>query len=212
MEVSVRPGPEVAVTIAAVVALQAVAEHVAPDDPVIERYFTGKHGIGMRRAREANPAFAAQSHLEVRMILEVPGDLMATNVEAAATGTLSDPVLADFEMKGISTAHAQTEFRKRKALGKTLWLTRAREPRGPDLYRSASRIGHTSRASGIHQQIAKPPGAAAIRQCQTQKPHLVAPTHREPRVGFVEGCGFRKFWHANSGNSGTLCYRRQELL
>src|SRR5437016_11612349 len=80
MEVSVRPGPEVAVTIAAVVALQAVAEHVAPDDPVIERYFTGKHGIGMRRAREANPAFAAQSHLEVRMILEVPGDLMATNV------------------------------------------------------------------------------------------------------------------------------------
>src|SRR5207302_8237130 len=93
MEVSVRPGPEVAVTIAAVVALQAVAEHVAPDDPVIQRYFTGKHGIGMRRAREANPAFAAQSHLEVRMILEVPGDLMATNVEAAATGTLSDPGL-----------------------------------------------------------------------------------------------------------------------
>src|SRR5207302_2662501 len=28
----------------------------------------------------------------------------------------------------------------------------------------------------------------------------------------VVRCGFRKFWHANSGNSGTLCYRRQELL
>src|SRR5436853_2802817 len=128
MEVSVRPGPEVAVTIAAVVAMQAVAEHIAPDDPVIQRYFTGKHGIGMRRAREANPAFAAQSHLEVRMILEVPGDLMATNAQAAATGTLSDPVFADFAMTGVSTAHAQSESGKRKALGKTLWTTRAGRP------------------------------------------------------------------------------------
>ena len=29
---------------------------------------------------------------------------------------------------------------------------------------------------------------------------------------FANWCGFRKFWHANSGNSGTVYVRRQDLL
>jgi antirestriction protein ArdC len=27
-----------------------------------------------------------------------------------------------------------------------------------------------------------------------------------------QGCGFRKFWHVNSGNSGTVCTGWQDLL
>ena len=30
-------------------------------------------------------------------------------------------------------------------------------------------------------------------------------------VPVVYWCGFRKFWHVNSGNSGTVCIRRQDL-
>ncbi len=31
-------------------------------------------------------------------------------------------------------------------------------------------------------------------------------------VANVSKCGFRKFWHVNSGNSGTVCTRRQDLI
>jgi transcriptional regulator with GAF, ATPase, and Fis domain len=47
---------------------------------------------------------------------------------------------------------------------------------------------------------------------------LRCPKHTNTRVvcprciGAAGGCGFRKFWHAFSGNSGTLCRRRPYLI
>lgn len=58
-KVRMGPGPEVTMPVSAVMSLHTESEWITRKAPAIETNLAGENGIGVRRAREANPAFAA---------------------------------------------------------------------------------------------------------------------------------------------------------
>ena len=68
----VRPGPEMPMAEAAVVALQAEAERIATENPIVKPNLPGESGVGMSRAGKADPAFVAQRNSEIGTVPQIP--------------------------------------------------------------------------------------------------------------------------------------------
>jgi hypothetical protein len=54
-----RPSPEVAMTVSAIVSLHSEAQGITRKAPIVELDIPGENSIGVWRARETNPPFAA---------------------------------------------------------------------------------------------------------------------------------------------------------
>src|SRR5579872_6939256 len=187
-KVGVRPLPEIAMAVAAVVSLDAEADGLAFEFAPIEDDLAGEDRIRMRRAGKTDPAFAAQGGAKAGTIAQLPGDFVSAHVQAAAAGVLRDGVLRNRKIEWAAAAGAELQSRQRETLDETLRLTCSRKPSGPYLDRQAGRIARAAAPPGIHQQIAKPPGAAAIGQAEAHEPHLVAAAHGQRGVNPVQ-CG-----------------------
>src|SRR5271165_907245 len=71
-KIRVRPSPEVAMPIPAIVSLHSEAQRIARDPLTIESDLSRKHRVGVRCPREADPTLAAQGHAKCRTITQVP--------------------------------------------------------------------------------------------------------------------------------------------
>ena len=182
----VRPSPELAVAISTVVALHPIRQGLALKSLCIESNLTGKNRVRMRRARKSNPALAAQLDAKRGAISQIPADPLAIHFQPPATLIFADSILARLKDQRALPSCAQTQVVKPKSLNPCLRLSRPREPRCPHLSRLPTRITSTFSASGIHQQIPKPPRPAAVRKPQPQEPNFIPPPHRQFRKGFIE--------------------------
>src|SRR5215472_10930018 len=118
----------------------------------------------MRRAREADPAFAAQFRSESGPIAQVPTNPVAFYVEISLAFVLRDSIFTRFEKQRTHTPRAEIKFFQRKSLNPRLRPSFAREPRCPHLHGLSRRIISAPAPSGARQQIPKPPRSAAIRE------------------------------------------------
>src|ERR1700757_3714384 len=89
----------------------------------------------MWRAREADPAFVAECHAKIRAVLEVPGDVVAVDLQDPPAAGLLDDVVADSEVKWVAVAAAKTEVHQRESLDEGLRPSPFREPCSPYLNR-----------------------------------------------------------------------------
>ena len=71
-KICMSPRPEVAMPVSTVVSLYAEAQRVPSETPAIKRDLPRKHCIGMRRARETNPALVAQRQAKSGTVIQVP--------------------------------------------------------------------------------------------------------------------------------------------
>ena len=133
-KMQMRPGPKIAVAVAAVVTLHAVAEGLAAKGLAVARDLAGEDSVGMRRAREADPAFAAEFGVKRRAIVQIPRDAPTIDGEAPATFVLRDAVFPGFKGKRTVTARAQTEISKAKSLNPRFRFSGTRKPRRPNLH------------------------------------------------------------------------------
>jgi hypothetical protein len=61
----------------------------------------GKKRVGMRCARESNPALVAQRDAERGTPMQVPRNRVSPNFQCSAAGVLADSILADLEVEWI---------------------------------------------------------------------------------------------------------------
>src|SRR5579862_9358080 len=127
----------------------------------------------MRSAREADPALAAQCNAKRGMVLQIPREFVPVHIQSSPAKVYPDFVVSGFEVERCLTTRADAESRQRKSLDKALRRVIRRKPGGPHLHRHALRISRAAAATGIHQQVTEPPCAAAVRQSQAHKPHLI---------------------------------------
>src|SRR5208282_5950741 len=71
-KISMGPSPEVAMPVSAVVSLHSEPQRVSLKSPAIQRDVAGKKRIGMRGARESNPALVAQRGAKRGTVMQVP--------------------------------------------------------------------------------------------------------------------------------------------
>ena len=103
---------------------------------------------------------------------------MSIHIKGAFAGVFSNRIATDPKVKRAPAFLTDVDSIQRKALNKALRIGSRWEPCCPHLDRQAFCVSLTTASAGIHQQIAEPPCAATIRQSETKKPHLVAPSHR----------------------------------
>ena len=185
-KIRVRPPPEAAMPISAIVPLYSEPQRLALKTPAVEGYAAGKRCIGMRRARKPNPAFIAQGDAKGGVILQVPGNLAAVNFQRSPAGVFLDSTAVHPKIKWTLLSGADMQVVQRKPSNEALRLALKRKIRSPHLYRHALRISRATEPPWIHQQIAKPPGAAAVHQPDTNKPHFVATAGGERGIDFVQ--------------------------
>ena len=63
-KIRMRPCPEIAMPVSAVMSLHAERQWISRKASTIERDFSGKNRVRVRRAREANPALVAQRYMK----------------------------------------------------------------------------------------------------------------------------------------------------
>src|SRR5579864_2531049 len=98
-KVRVGPSPEVPMPVSTVVSLDSESQRVPSEAPAIECDLRRKHCIGMRRARETDPAFVAQRHAKSGTVIQVPRDRVTINFQGSPTRILVNLVVADSEVK-----------------------------------------------------------------------------------------------------------------
>lgn len=182
----VRPSPKIAVPVTAIVALHAIAERLAAKRLAVERNFAGEDGIGMRRAREADPAFATEFGAKRRAIAQIPGDAMAVHIKFSATLVFGDTICARFKRKRTAATRAEAKFLQGETLNPGFRFSQTGKPGGPDLHRLSARFLAAPATPRASQQIAQPPRAAAIGETEPQEPHFVPPPHGKLGKRFVE--------------------------
>src|SRR5579859_1617443 len=111
----------------------------------------------------------------------MPGD-----VQCSAAVILVDSVVADVKAKRSLPFGAQVQPLQRKSLNEALRLAIRRKPCCPNLNRQPDRISLAPVSPRIHQQITKPPRAAAIRQAHAKKPYFVAAAQRQRGEDFIQ--------------------------
>jgi len=181
-----RPGPEIAMAESAVVSLYAEPELVARKRAAVETDLSRKNRVGVWRAGEADPALITQRHAKRRAVAEIPIDFVSVNLQRSTAGIFVDCVFFTPKVEGSLPSWTDVQSQQRKALNEGSGLAISRKPGCPDLNRSTLRIAYTATPSGIHQQVTKPPCAAAIRQSEAEKPHFIAATDRSMRENFIE--------------------------
>ena len=97
---------------------------------------------------------------------------MIVDLQCAPTGVLFDDIVIVSKGERLSFS-AQLELFNRPALNPGSWFGVAGKPGGPYLYGHTLRIVVTTGAAGVQEQIAKPPGAAAVSKRQANKPHFI---------------------------------------
>ena len=80
--------------------LDAKAQRLTMEAMAIEFNFARKRGIGMRRFAETNPAFIAEHESEMRVQPEVPGNVVAIDIQIAPAFAFLDSVFSDMAMEG----------------------------------------------------------------------------------------------------------------
>ena len=184
-EVRVCPGPEAAMPVSAIVSLHSEAQRVSGETPAIEGDLPEKKRIGVRRARETNPAFVAQRYAKRRTVVQVPGDRVPINLQGSVAGIFSDPIVANSKVKRSLPFAAEIQALQRKSLNEGLRLRARREPSSPYLSRLRLEISIAAASPRIHQQITEPPCTIAVRQSHPNKPHFVPATDRQSGEHFV---------------------------
>ena len=149
-EIGVRPPPEVPMPVSAVMSLYSESQGIACEPAAIQRDLARKYRIRMWCARESYPPFAAQYHLKIGLVLQVPFEMMTVNIQRTATVVLSDFVFARLEMKRNLRLAAEIQLRDRKSLNETSRHSPNWKPGSPDLNWSDLRRVRTPRPPGIH--------------------------------------------------------------
>jgi len=186
VEVRMRPGPEAAMPVAAIVALQAKSQWLPFEPRAVESDVSGKRCVGMGRARKPNPALAAQRDPKRGGVAEVPFDLVSIDPQPTTAGILIDGVVRDGKLKGRSTLGTELKSAERETLDEAFRFCVSRKPCCPDLDRHTQGVASATVSARIQQQIAEPPGAAAVGKAKAEEPNLVSAPNRERRVGMVE--------------------------
>src|ERR1700739_4026233 len=132
----------------------------------------------MWSAREADPALAAQADAKSGMVLQVPREVVPAHIQSSPAKVFSNFVASGFEVERRLTSTADAESRHRKSLDKAPRRIIGRKPCSPNLHRHALRISRAAAAARIHQQVAEPPGTAAVGQSQAKKPHFIPARYR----------------------------------
>jgi hypothetical protein len=114
---------------------------------------------------------------------------VAFDSNVSPTDAFFDAALCYSKVKGKLPVRAEFQGSRGVALDESLRFASAREPRRPNLDGHAGGIRAAAVASGIHQQVAEPPCAAAVGQSATQKPDLIAPLHAPRRIDGIHGPG-----------------------
>lgn len=185
-EVCVCPGPEITMAVAAVVTLHAKAQRRAFKMSAVEVNATRKNGVGVRRARKADPSFTAQGDWDRRGATQIPGDRATVHLQLSTTGVLIDRVFCDREVKRISILFAEAKPFKREPLNETLRLCSNRKPRRPHLHRHSQRVACATAATRIHQEVPEPPSSTSISETKSQKPDLVSAPSCQRRIDLIE--------------------------
>src|ERR1035438_4364301 len=100
-KIGMRPGPEVAMAVAAVVALHAGSQWVALEGPAVEGDSPGKDRIGVGGSRKANPTLVTQGHTEGGAPAQIPRDRMTINLQLASTRAFTDFIFSASEAERI---------------------------------------------------------------------------------------------------------------
>lgn len=195
-KINMRPSPETAVPIAAIVALHAKAQGFARELAVIERDLTGNDSIRMRSARKSDPSFVTQGYREAGRIAQIPCNLMLIHMQAPSAAVFVDGVIPNLEMKWTAVSCAELEGIQGESLNEGAGLFVRWEPGGPHLDRRSQRIPNATISPRIQQQIAEPPGAAAIGETEADEPGFIAPARREGREDSIEirQCSSPRVW------------------
>ena len=185
-KIRVRPSPEVAVTVSAVVSLHSESQRLPGKRPPIQRNPPRKKRVRMRRPRKSDPPLVAHRETKRRTVMQVPRDRVTVNLQGSAARALVNSVVAHLEMKRILPAPAKLQSLQRESLNEALRLPLRRKPRSPNLYRHPARIACATAPPRIHQQISKPPSPAPIGQSQPNKPDFIPSPHRQRRIHFIQ--------------------------
>ena len=186
-KIRVRPGPEIAMPVSAVMSLHAEAERIVGLTSAIKNNLARKNRVRMGRPRETNPAFIAQRYAKRGTAVQIPGDCVTVDFQGASAAILFDHIAAVSKMKWSLAARAKLQTLRRKSLNEALRLSVPRKPSSPNLNRHPARVFGATVAPRIHHQIAEPPGATPIRQSQTNKPDFVAAARRKSGENFIQG-------------------------
>src|SRR5579863_1647684 len=111
-------------------------------------------------------------------------------MQSTATKVLPDLVVSDLKVERCLPLRADAELRQGESLDKAARRIIRRKPCGPDLNWQALRILPATAAAWIHQQVAEPPGAAAVRQTEVYEPHLIPASCRQSRENFIQSGHF----------------------
>ena len=161
-KICVRPSPEVAMAESAVVSLHAEPERVSGKSAAVERDLAGENRIGVRGTREANPALVAQGHAKRGAVAETPRNDMAVDFQSSPAGIFPDLDAANSKVKRSLPSSANVQSGQRESLNQAQRFPARREPGRPHLNGHSLQVSGAAAAPGIHQQIAKPPRAAAV--------------------------------------------------
>ena len=186
VKIRMRPSPEATMPVAAIVALQAKSQWLPFEPRAVESDVSGKRCVGMGRARKPNPALAAQRDPKRGGVAEVPFDLVSIDPQPTTAGILIDGVVRDGKLKGRSTLGTELKSAERETLDEAFRFCVSRKPCCPDLDRHTQGVASATVSARIQQQIAEPPGAAAVGKAKAEEPNLVSAPNRERRVGMVE--------------------------
>lgn len=185
-KVRVCPSPEIAMPISAVMALHAKSQRIANKFAPIDCDPSRKYRVGMRRAREADPAFITKSHTKRRSIAQVPCNSVPIHLQRSAAEVFPNLVVTSVKTKWTPTLSADLKTLQRKSLNKTLWRAACRKPCRPRLHRHSARVPHTPASPRIHQQVSKPPCPAAVRQTHAHEPDFITPPYRQRGKRFIQ--------------------------
>src|ERR1035441_1170946 len=97
--IRVRPCPEVAMPVSAVMPLHSESKWVSCKAPPIERDLSGKNRVAVRRPREPNPPLIAQGHAKRRTVAQVPGDGMPVHFQRSSAGIIVDAIVSNSKVK-----------------------------------------------------------------------------------------------------------------
>src|SRR5215470_9418631 len=194
-EISVRPRPEATMPIATIVSLHSHPEWIPGPRSLIECDLAGKFGVGVRRARKADPSLAAQCDAKIGAIPQVPRNPVSFRLKRSAAKVLPNFVIGDMKSEWTLSLRAKVQLVQWISFNEGLRFSVPGKPRRPHLHGHAPSLLGASRASRIHEQITEPP-RPTIRQSHPQEPYFVAAPRRNGRIHFVQGfdsyCSLRR--------------------
>ena len=160
--------------------------NVAVEGSSVQTDLAGERRVRVRRARKPNPSHGTEGRTKCGAITQVPGDVVIVDLQTTAAGVFVNPVVADLEEERAPAPLTEAEIRQRETLNKALRLAIPRKPRGPNLNRHSAWMQGASAAAGVHEQITKPPRAAAIGQAKPQEPDLIAAAGGQGREDLIQ--------------------------